>query len=186
MRSTGRKGRFVLLTGLPCSGKTTIAELVKEYAETVVNDRFSAPRVQILDGDVLRKGLCSNLGFSREDRRENLRRVAEVGKLLTDHGILVLAAMVSPYVAERQMMKEIVGEERFLEVFVDTSLAECERRDVKGMYAMARRGEIKDFTGIGDPYEEPEEPDLYVTTVCKPYESASVIINKLREDFVLP
>ena len=117
--------------------------------------------MQVLDGDVLRTRLCKDLGFSKVDRRENLRRVAEVARLFMDQGFIVLGAFVSPYREERAMMREIVGE-GFYEVFVNAPLKVCEHRDVKGMYAKARAGEIQDFTGIGDPYENSisGDPDL--------------------------
>lgn len=161
------KGIFILFTGLPCAGKTTIARaLEKEINAQYFRHDDTLPQVQVLDGDVLRTGLCSDLKFSREDRKENLRRVAEVAKILMSHRMIVLGAFVSPYREERAMMREIVGE-GYYEVFVDAPLSECEDRDVKGMYAKARAGEIKDFTGIDDPYESPHGGEINLTLDSK-------------------
>ncbi|MBO4550895.1 MAG: adenylyl-sulfate kinase, partial [Bacteroidaceae bacterium] len=119
---------------------------------------------RILDGDNIRAGINSNLGFSQEDRRENIRRIAEIGKLFVETGIVTIACFVSPTNELRQMAREIIGAKDFREVYIATPLEECERRDVKGLYARARRGEVKDFTGISAPFEAPGHPDLSLDT----------------------
>jgi len=118
----------------------------------------------VLDGDSLRKGLCRDLGFSEADRVENIRRVAEVARLMVDAGLTVMVALVSPFREQRRLARQLLSDGEFIEVFVDTPLAECERRDPKGMYARARKGELKDFTGIGSRYERPENPDVRIDT----------------------
>jgi adenylylsulfate kinase len=148
----------VWFTGLSGSGKSTIANLVEEQLFKKNIKAFS------LDGDNIRTGLNKGLGFSEEDRYENLRRIAEVTKLFIDSGTVVVASFVSPLINDRFLVKEIVGEENFIEVFVNTSLEECERRDVKGLYKKARTGEIPNFTGISAPYESPENPDIEIRT----------------------
>ena len=145
-------------TGLSGSGKSTLAiALERELQQRGLLCR-------ILDGDNIRSGINNNLGFSPEDRVENIRRIAEVGKLFVDTGIITLAAFISPNNALRQMAARIIGAADFLEVYVSTPLVECERRDVKGLYAKARKGEIQSFTGISAPFEEPEHPALTLDT----------------------
>ncbi len=153
-----QRGVLVWFTGLSGSGKSTIAlGLERElHARGIL--------CRILDGDNIRAGINNNLGFSEEDRKENIRRIAEIGKLFVQTGVVTLACFVSPTREIRQMAKEIVGGEDFLEVFVSTPIEECERRDVKGLYARARRGEVKDFTGISAPFEAPLSPALDVDT----------------------
>ena len=146
------------MTGLSGSGKSTVAIGV----ERELHKRGILCR--ILDGDNIRAGINSNLGFSAEDRRENIRRIAEIGKLFVDTGIVTIACFVSPTLELRQMAREIIGEKDFREVYIATPLEECERRDVKGLYARARRGEVKDFTGISAPFEPPAAPDLNLDT----------------------
>lgn len=150
------RGVVVWLTGLSGAGKSTIAD--------EVHARLARRGVQasILDGDVLRRGLCSDLGFSPEDRRENIRRVGEVARLLVDAGVVAVVALISPYRADRRRVREKLSEGTFVEVFVDTPLAECERRDPKGLYVRARAGQIPEFTGISAPYERPEAPELHL------------------------
>ena len=149
---------LIWFTGLSGSGKSTIANaLDKKLHESGV-------KTYALDGDNIRKGINKGLTFSPEDRSENIRRIAEVSNLLIDAGIVVLAAFVSPYKKDRENIREIVGNDNFVEVFVNTSLEECERRDVKGLYKKARKGEIKDFTGINAPYEAPVSPDVEIVT----------------------
>ncbi len=146
------------LTGLSGAGKTTIAlALEKELRSRGVVCR-------VLDGDDVRSGLCRDLGFSQEARQENIRRVAEVAKLFADTGVLTIAAFITPTNDLRSMAREIIGKERFLEVFVSTPIAVCQQRDVKGLYAKALRGELKDFTGISAPFEEPAHPALTIDT----------------------
>lgn len=153
-----QKGVMVWFTGLSGSGKSTVAMGV----ERELHRRGILCR--ILDGDNIRAGINSNLSFSEEDRRENIRRIAEIGKLFVDTGIVTLACFVSPTRDIRDMARQIIGQEDFREVFVSTPIEECERRDVKGLYARARRGEVKDFTGISAPFEAPENPALSIDT----------------------
>lgn len=157
-RQLGHRGAVVWFTGLSGSGKSTLAIAL----ERVLSARGILCR--ILDGDNVRCGINAGLGFSEADRRENIRRVAEVCRLFVDTGVVVLACFVSPTRELRQMAAGIVGPGDFLEVYVSTPLAECERRDVKGLYAKARRGEIRDFTGISAPFEEPDAPALRLDT----------------------
>lgn len=154
----GQKGVMIWFTGLSGSGKSTVAMGV----ERELHKRGILCR--ILDGDNIRAGINNNLGFSEEDRKENIRRIAEIGKLFVHTGIVTLACFVSPTNDIRQLAREIIGEEDFKEVFVSTPIEECERRDVKGLYARARRGEVKNFTGISAPFEAPEHPTLSIDT----------------------
>jgi adenylylsulfate kinase len=147
----GQRGCVVWLTGLSGSGKSTIARLLE--AQLAGEGRLA----YVLDGDNLRHGLSSDLGFAAADREENIRRVGEVSALFAEAGVIVITAFISPYRADRERARTIVGEDRFLEVFIDASLAACERRDPKGLYGKARRGEIEEFTGISAPYERPAE-----------------------------
>ena len=133
---------------------------------------------RILDGDNIRSGINNNLGFSPEDRVENIRRIAEVGKLFVDTGVITIAAFISPNNELREMASAIIGKADFLEVYVSTPLAECERRDVKGLYAKARKGEIKEFTGVSAPFEAPERPDLSLDTSVLSVEQS---VNRLLE-----
>ena len=154
----GQRGMMIWFTGLSGSGKSTIAIAL----ERELHRRGLLCR--ILDGDNIRSGINNNLGFSPEDRVENIRRIAEVGRLFVDTGIITLAAFISPTNELRRMAARIIGEDDFLEVYVSTPIEECERRDVKGLYAKARRGEIKEFTGISAPFEAPEHPALTLDT----------------------
>lgn len=151
--NTGHPGKVIWFTGLSGSGKSTIANAVDE----VLNGR--GLKTYILDGDNIRMGLNKDLGFSPEDRKENIRRISNVAKLFADSGTIVLTAFISPYEEDRQMAKEIIGDD-YVEVFVDTPLDECEKRDPKGLYKKARAGEIKGFTGIDAPYEKPTKPNI--------------------------
>ncbi|MBR1902108.1 MAG: adenylyl-sulfate kinase [Bacteroidaceae bacterium] len=155
-----QRGVMVWFTGLSGSGKSTIAMGV----ERELHKRGILCR--ILDGDDIRAGINSNLGFSAEDRMENIRRIAEIGKLFVQTGIVTLACFVSPTQDLRRLARDIIGEEDFKEVYVSTPLEECERRDVKGLYARARKGEVKEFTGISAPFEVPENPMLEIDTSC--------------------
>lgn len=161
-----QRGMMIWFTGLSGSGKSTIALGV----ERELHKRGLLCR--ILDGDNIRSGINAGLGFSVEDRRENIRRIAEVGKLFVDTGIITLAAFVSPTNEYREMARQIIGTDDFFEVYVSTPLEECERRDVKGLYARARRGEVKDFTGISAPFEVPEHPALTIDTSRQPLEQS--------------
>ena len=169
------KGVTVWFTGLPCSGKTTIADKI---AEIMKKEGY---RIERLDGDIVRKGLTSDLGYSKKDRIENIRRVTFVAKLLTRNGVIVLATFVSPYKSQRILSRSEIGS--FIEVYVKCSLEECMRRDVKGMYKKALAGEIKDFTGINDPYEEPDQPELVLDTNNEQLnESVHKVLKKLCEN----
>ena len=168
----GQKGIMVWFTGLSGSGKSTVAMGV----ERELHKRGILCR--ILDGDNIRAGINNNLGFSEEDRKENIRRIAEIGKLFVQTGIVTLACFVSPTNDIRQLAREIIGEQDFKEVFVSTPIEECERRDVKGLYARARKGEVKYFTGISAPFEEPEHPALSIdTSRLSLEESVNVVIS---------
>ncbi len=178
-RQLGQRGATIWFTGLSGSGKSTIAIALEE--------RLSREGIlcRILDGDNIRTGINRGLGFSEEDRRENIRRIAEVCKLFTDTGIVTLAAFVSPTNELRELAREIIGDEDFVEIYVATPLEECERRDVKGLYAKARRGEISDFTGITSPFEVPVKPTLTIDTTNRDIESCvdevyNVIIEKIK------
>lgn len=168
----GQRGVMVWFTGLSGSGKSTIAIAL----ERELHKRGLLCR--ILDGDNIRSGINNNLGFSAEDRIENIRRIAEVGKLFVDTGIITIAAFISPNNELREMASSIIGKDDFFEVYVSTPLEECERRDVKGLYAKARRGEIKEFTGISAPFEEPKHPDLTLDTSVISVEQS---VNRLLE-----
>lgn len=171
-----QKPAVLWFTGLSASGKSTIANALEKILYTQGKHSY------ILDGANLRSGLNSGLGFSEEDRVENIRRVAETAKLMADAGLIVLVSFISPFVAERRMAREILEEGEFIEVFVDTPQEECERRDPKGLYRKARAGDLQDFTGIDSPYETPRNPELTLTTVHKtPEACAGEIESYLRE-----
>lgn len=154
----GQKGVMLWFTGLSGSGKSTVAiALERELQKRGLLCR-------ILDGDNIRTGINANLGFSADDRRENIRRVAEVAKLFVDTGIITIAAFVSPTEDLRNLAQHIIGKDDFKEIFISTPIEECERRDVKGLYARARRGEVKNFTGISAPFEVPQHPALSLDT----------------------
>ena len=169
-------GMMLWFTGLSGSGKSTVAIAL----ERELHSRGLLCR--ILDGDNIRSGINNNLGFSAEDRGENIRRIAEVGRLFVDTGIITIAAFISPNNQLREKAAEIIGKDDFVEVFVSTPLEECEKRDVKGLYAKARRGEIKNFTGISAPFEAPEHPDITLDTSKLPVEESV----KILLDYVLP
>ena len=154
----GHKSFLLWFTGLSGSGKSTLANLVELELHKQNMSTY------VLDGDNIRQGLNKDLTFSHEDRSENIRRIAEIGNLMVDAGIITLAAFISPYIKDRELIKNIVGEDKFIEIFVNTSLEECERRDVKGLYRKARAGEIKNMTGISAPYEAPLNPDFEIIT----------------------
>ncbi|MDQ6843066.1 MAG: adenylyl-sulfate kinase [Bacteroidota bacterium] len=167
--------RLIWLTGLSGSGKTTLALRLEHYF-------FSKGfKVFILDGDNVRNGLCKDLGFSEADRKENLRRVAEVATLMLDAGLIVISAFISPNGEDRQAIKNIVGEQRFIEVYVNCAVEVCEKRDVKGLYAKARKGIIPNFTGVSAPYESPLSPDVEVRTAGESIEESVLKIIKLVE-----
>ncbi|ACF46764.1 Adenylyl-sulfate kinase [Prosthecochloris aestuarii DSM 271] len=157
-RMLKQRGCVLWFTGLSGSGKTTIARHVEQELAG------KGVLTQVLDGDNIRTGINNNLGFGEEDRVENIRRIAEVTKLFVHCGIVTLNCFISPTREMRQMAKDIVGADDFVEVFVDTSLYECEARDVKGLYKKARAGEIPNFTGIHEPFESPLDPDVHIVT----------------------
>ncbi len=161
---------LVWFTGLSGSGKSTIANLVEQrlFEQDIAT--------YALDGDNIRNGINKNLSFSPEDRSENIRRIAEISNLMVDAGLVVLAAFISPYKNDRENIKKIVKDVNFVEVYVNTSVEECERRDVKGLYKKARAGEIKNMTGISAPYEAPENPDIEINTENETIEQA---VNKI-------
>jgi len=171
-----QNARVIWLTGLSGSGKSTIAEGVEKL---LFGQGFF---VQLLDGDNTRTGINNNLGFSIEDRNENIRRIAELSKLFIQSGVICLNSFVSPTLEIRALAKKIIGPADFIEVFVDTSVEVCEQRDVKGLYKKARAGEIKSFTGIDSPFEKPERPDLRIDTTKQTVEES---IYELY-NFVLP
>ncbi|HEX4759389.1 MAG TPA: adenylyl-sulfate kinase, partial [Thermoleophilaceae bacterium] len=175
-RSLGQKGATVWLTGLPASGKSTIASALEQHLVSLGRQAYR------LDGDNLRHGLNGNLGFSAEDRAENVRRTAHVARLFADAGTIAIASLVSPYVSDRVAARASHDELEldFLEVFVDTPLEECERRDPKGLYAKARAGEISGMTGIDDPYEAPEAADIVVRDGTVE-EAVAAIVARLEE-----
>jgi adenylylsulfate kinase len=157
----GHKGAVLWFTGLSACGKSTVANEVDHLLHA------KGVRTYVLDGDNIRMGLNKNLGFSAEDRTENIRRIGEVAKLFADSGILTLTAFISPYRADRDEVRALFAEGSFVEVLVDASLETCEARDPKGLYKKARAGEIKGFTGIDDPYEAPEKPELTLDSNSK-------------------
>ena len=172
-----QRGFVLWFTGLSGSGKSTIANAVEQQLFA------SDYKTYTLDGDNIRQGINKGLSFTAEDRAENLRRIAEVAKLFVDAGQICIAAFVSPTRQDRQLVKDIIGEDDFVEVFVDTPLEICEKRDVKGLYAKARKGEIKNFTGISAPYESPENPKISVKTENKSIEeSAKEVIDYIKSN----
>lgn len=170
IRQNGHKPCVVWFTGLSGSGKSTLANAVEQLlvAEGI--------HTYVLDGDNIRHGLNSNLDFSEAGRRENIRRIGEVSKLFVDAGIVVLTAFISPFKSDRAMVRTMVDQQEFIEVFVDCPIEVCEERDVKGLYKKARAGEISDFTGISSPFEIPEHPEIMIKTAeCSINEAAALI-----------
>lgn len=156
--SNTQKGFVLWFTGLSGAGKTTIADIVEARLQA------RGSKIEVLDGDVVRTNLSKGLGFSREDRDTNIARIAFVADLLARNDVPVITAAISPYAATRDAARELIGNDKFIEIHVATSLEECEARDTKGLYAKARSGEIKEFTGISDPYEAPENPEITIET----------------------
>jgi adenylylsulfate kinase len=172
----GHKAYLLWFTGLSGSGKSTLANLV----EIALHKQGLS--TYILDGDNIRQGINKDLSFAPEDRTENIRRIAEISNLMLNAGVITLAAFVSPYIKDREEVQQIVGTDNFIEIFVNTSLEECERRDVKGLYKKARSGEIKNMTGISAPYEAPVNPDLEIITDGQSIEeSVEIIINFINK-----
>ncbi|WP_421754384.1 adenylyl-sulfate kinase [Croceimicrobium sp.] len=172
----GHKGMVIWFVGLSGSGKSTLAsELERRLYE-------QGRHTYILDGDNIRSGLNSDLDFSDQSRVENIRRISEVAKLMADAGLIVLTAFITPFEEERQKVKNLIGAENYFEIFVNCPIEECEKRDVKGLYAKARRGEISNFTGISSPFEEPTNPDLKIPShKMTVEEGVELILNKLKE-----
>jgi len=171
-----QKGLVIWFTGLSGSGKSTIANEVAYKLHELGHLTY------VLDGDNIRHGLNKNLGFSPEDRNENIRRISEVANLFTDAGLIAITAFISPYREYRNFCRELVGNGRFIEIYTKASLETCEKRDPKGLYKKAREGIIKDFTGINAPYEEPENPELIIDTDEDTVEeSAEKVMRKLKE-----
>ena len=171
-----QKGVVLWFTGLSGSGKSTIANEVAYKLQKMGKLTY------VLDGDNIRHGLNKDLGFSEEDRNENIRRISEVANLFADAGIIAITAFISPYKKYRNYCRTLVGNNRFIEIYAKASLKTCEKRDPKGLYKKARAGEIKHFTGIDDPYEEPEKPELILDTdIVNIDEGAEIVIQKLHE-----
>lgn len=176
----GQKGFVLWFTGISGSGKTTVAKAVERRLYELGHIAY------VLDGDNIRHGLNSNLTFSDEDRKENIRRISETAKLFADAGVITLTAFISPFREDRKRARDIIENENFGEIYISTSIEECEKRDVKGLYKKARDGEIKNFTGIDSPYEPPENAEVTVDTTGKSIEeSAEEIINYLKSRKVL-
>jgi adenylylsulfate kinase len=174
-RKNGHKSAILWYTGLSGAGKSTLANKVEEKLFERGYNTY------VLDGDNIRMGLNKGLGFDAEARKENIRRIGEVAKLFVDAGVIVSTAFVSPYTADRDLVRALVPEGEFVEIYVAASLEVCETRDTKGLYKKARAGEIKNFTGISDPYEAPENPELTVDTGGQTLdESAEVVLNYLE------
>lgn len=169
----GHRAAVVWFTGLSGSGKSTLAHAVEKYLF------HSGHRTYVLDGDNIRHGLCRDLGFSAEDRHENIRRVGELAKLFVDAGTIVLSAFISPIKADRELARQRFAEGDFLEIYCNASVAVCEERDVKGLYRKARQGEVADFTGISSPYEVPPCPDLVIDTAQGAVDDCALSILRL-------
>ena len=174
-KANGHNSLLIFFTGLSGSGKSTIANALEER---LFNEGI---KTYVLDGDNVRRGINKNLSFSPEDRTENIRRIGEISKLFVDAGLVVLAAFVAPYNKDRQFIRETVGSENYIEVFVNTSLEVCEERDVKGLYKMAREGKITNMTGISAPYEAPSNADVEVNQQNSITESVEIIFNKIKQ-----
>lgn len=166
----------IWFTGLSGSGKSTISDALENRLFEKGFSTYS------LDGDNIRFGLCKGLGFSLEERTENIRRIAEVANLMLDAGLIVLASFISPLKSQRKLVKEIVGKENFIEVYVSTPVEECEKRDVKGLYKKAKNGEIKNFTGVSSVYESPENPEIIIDTTDLSIDQSTQFIYKKIKD----
>jgi adenylylsulfate kinase len=181
-KRNGHRAFVLWFTGLSGSGKSTLANLVEKILFN------NGKNVYVLDGDIVRRGINKDLDFSKEGRKENIRRVAEIANLFCDAGTITITAFISPFQADREIAKQIVGEENFVEVYLDTPLDTCIARDVKGLYEKAKAGLIKEFTGISDVYERPVHPQLSLNTAEEtPEESAGKIISYLtNKGYLLP
>ncbi len=179
-QQNGHKSVVLWFTGLSGAGKSTLAHAVEEHLHQHGLSTF------VLDGDNIRHGLCRDLGFSESDRKENIRRISELARLMIEAGVITLTAFISPFIAERQLAKTLVPLGDFIEIYCFCPLNVCEQRDVKGLYKKARRGEIKEFTGISSPYQEPDNPDLRIdTSALSLDESVQLVISLLREKHIL-
>jgi adenylylsulfate kinase len=171
-----QKGVVLWFTGLSGSGKSTVANEVSHRLHSMKKLSY------ILDGDNIRHGLNKDLGFSPEDRTENIRRISEVANLFADAGLITITAFISPYRKDRNFCRELLGKGRFIEIYTKASLETCEQRDPKGLYKKAREGQIKEFTGVDAPYEEPEDPELIIDTDKETIEESAIkVLNKLEE-----
>lgn len=177
----GQQGATLWFTGLSGSGKSTLAFTLEHM---LVKAKFKS---YVLDGDNIRHGLNSNLGFSDADREENIRRVGEVSKLFADAGLIVLSSFISPFKKDRQLVRKIHDDAglNFLEIYIDTPLAVCEERDPKKLYAKARRGEIPNFTGISSPYEEPDDAEIIIPVTNTPKQSSQQILDYLKQHEII-
>lgn len=176
----GHRAVNLWFTGLSGSGKSTLAHAVEEHLHQM------GCRTYVFDGDNVRHGLCSDLGFEQEDRSENIRRIGEMVKLFLDAGVIALTAFISPMQMDREFVKQLVGPDNFIEIYCKCPLEVCEKRDVKGLYKKARAGKIKNYTGISAPYEEPLEPDIIIdTSVVSLNDSTKKIINFLKQRCLL-
>jgi adenylylsulfate kinase len=173
-----QKGLVIWFTGLSGSGKSTLSKTLEQKLH------HAGHLTQVLDGDKIRNGLNNDLGFSEKDRTENIRRIAEVSKLFCQCGIITISAFISPTVEIRQMARKIIGENDFFEVYLNTPIETCEKRDNKGLYQKARKGEIKNFTGISSPYEDPLNPNIIMDTTDQDIEKSTDIIFKEVIDLV--
>ncbi|HGG59893.1 MAG TPA: adenylyl-sulfate kinase [Gammaproteobacteria bacterium] len=180
-RLNNHRSAILWFTGLSGSGKSTLAHAVEEHLHQL------GCRTFVFDGDNVRHGLCSDLGFSDKDRQENIRRIGEMSKLFIESGVIALTAFISPFRKDRQQVRSLVAPEDFIEIYCRAPLHVCEKRDVKGLYRRARAGEIKDFTGITSPYEEPENAELVVDTGSEPLEACiEQVLGFLEERGVVP
>ncbi len=177
--ANGHNSFLVFFTGLSGSGKSTIANALEQKLYDLNIKTY------VLDGDNVRKGINKNLSFSENDRSENIRRIGEISKLFVDAGIVVLAAFIAPYEKDRKFIKRIIGKDNYVEVFVNTSLEECERRDVKGLYKKARKGEIKNMTGISAPYEKPKSPAIALTQQQSVEEAVTLLYAEIKNKLSL-
>jgi adenylylsulfate kinase len=179
-QQNGHKSVILWFTGLSGAGKSSLAHAVEEQLHQLGSRTF------VLDGDNVRHGLSGDLGFSDDDRKENIRRIGETAKLFLEAGVIALTAFISPFRAEREMVRALVPHGEFIEIYCRADIAVCEQRDVKGLYKRARAGEIKDFTGISSPYEEPVSPEITVDTGSKPIdECVNEVVGLLRKRGIL-
>lgn len=180
-QQNGHRSAILWFTGLSGAGKSTLAHAVEERLHQL------GCRTYVLDGDNVRHGLCGDLGFSAQDRSENIRRIGEVAKLMIDAGVIALTAFISPFRADRERVRGMVMHGEFIEIYCHCPVEVCETRDVKGLYQRARAGEVKDFTGISSPYEAPLKPELTVDTATQPLDACvTQVLDYLRERGLLP